>query len=110
MAKFAFDGKKDMIDTASLPWDDTDGTTMARTSADPMARASCLANAAMNTVSIDNSNGKSDYARTQAEYQVRLAAIRNENAQRHVAANNARAAAAASVRAERLSAHLARNA
>lgn len=98
-----------MTSTSNLPWD-TDGTTVTTTGNDMHARATSLAHAAMEAVAgQDFDPANSDYARAQAHYDAELVRIRAENAQRHVAANNARAQAAAAARAERQAAHLARN-
>ena len=94
----------------ALPWDDNG--TMTTAGGDLHARATSLAHAAMEAAaSLPVVNpADTDYARSQAEYERRLAVIRSENARRHVEANNARAQAAADRKAERQATHVARNA
>lgn len=106
-----YEEKKTMTNTASLPWDTTDAATTT-SGTNLHARATSLAVAAMEIAAAQpiGDPADTDYARAQARYQADLAVIRNENAQRHVAANNALAAQAASRKAERRAAHEARNA
>lgn len=95
----------------ALPWNDTAGTTVIRTDAgDGLARAKGLAQAAMEAAAAAPATGPSDYQRAQADYNNRLAKIRTETSRAHVAANNARAEAAALRKAEAKAAHEARNA
>jgi len=94
-----------------LPWD-ADGTeTVTTAGADMHARATSLAHAAMKAAAaIDVPFAETDYGRACADYDRRLAEMRADNARNHVAANNARAVAAATAKAERIAAHEARNA
>lgn len=100
------DGKKIMTNTASLPWD-VDTTVATTSGTDLHARATSLAHAAMEAAALQpiTDPADTDYGRAQAEYHRRLAEIRAESAQRHVAANNARAEAARQAKAERIAAH-----
>lgn len=94
-----------------LPWDD-DGTSTVRADAGNLhARATGLAVAAMiaasaSTVPFEDT----DYGRARADYDRRLAAMRADSARNHLAANNHRAATAATARDTRIAAHQARNA
>lgn len=98
-----------MTSTANLPWD-TDGTTV-NTGGDLHARATALALTAMDAIGDEpiTDLADTDYGRAQARYEADLKQIRDENSRNHIAANNARAQAAAAARADRQAAHEARN-
>lgn len=98
-----------MTSTSTLPWN-TDGATVTTSGTDLHARATTLAEQAMEKAAklTVTDLADTDYGRAQARYQAELAVIRAESAQSHVAANNARAEAAALAKAERQAAHQAR--
>jgi len=101
-----------MNTTESLPWDTTTGTTVRQDGGDLHARATSLAVAAMEAAALAPAVdvADTDYGRAQASYEARLVEIRASSAQSHLAANNARAVAAAERKAERQARHQAGNA